>query len=248
MIKRLSLFVLLAAGPAAAADDPISVAARAQSAWLRGAATELTSLAATHAIWANSTAAPELYALAFVQFRSLQLAIGAKNERLASTVGDACVAAAGKAAAAARNEALAAEAWALQSTCHGYLATVGGTFAAIRNGRASGKSMEQAVKLDGRNARVLLVDALGLYFRPKIAGGDKPKACLRFRDAGAAFDRAGPSGTGLAPGFNWGAAEVHYWLGRCARDAGDGAAARREYEQALKLAPEFAGARRALAR
>ncbi|NBX58137.1 MAG: tetratricopeptide repeat protein [Gammaproteobacteria bacterium] len=45
-----------------------------------------------------------------------------------------------------------------------------------------------------------------------------------------------------------GAAESHYWSGRCARDAGDAAGARREFERALALAPDFAAAAKALGR
>jgi hypothetical protein len=121
------------------------------------------------------------------------------------------------------------------------MAGLGGTFAAIRNGRASGKAMQQALALDAGNPRVVLVDAFGLYFRPKIAGGDKSKACGRFREAGAAFDRGGTAASGA-----WGPAEAHFWLGRCLLDTDNPGGARREFEAALKLAPEFAAAQRAL--
>ena len=86
-------------------------------------------------------------------------------------------------------------------------------FAGIRNGRASGTAMQQALALDAGNPRVVLVDAFGLHFRPKIAGGDKIKACGRFCEAGAAFDRAGAAASG-----DWGPAEAHFWLGRCLLD------------------------------
>ncbi len=91
---------------------------------------------------------------------------------------------------------------------------------------------------------MLLTDAFGLHQRPKIAGGDRAKGCARFREAAAAF------GTGVAatPGIDWGAAEAHYWVGRCATEAGDAATARESYGKALVLAPDFAAARKALGR
>ena len=233
--------LLLAAAPCVAAEDAATVVARAHSAWLRGAEPELAQLATANTRWAASSTAAELFAHAFIQFRSLQLASLRKDPDAATRAGEACAASAGKAAAAAKTGPLAAESWALQSACYGYMAGLGGMFAGIRNGRASGTAMQQALAVDSRNPRVLLVDALGLYFRPRIAGGDKVKACARFREAGAAFDRAG-----LLPASGWGPAEAHFWLGRCLLGSDDQSSARREFETALKLAPEFAAARRAL--
>jgi hypothetical protein len=120
--------------------------------------------------------------------------------------------------------------------------------AAIRNGSRSGKSIEAALAIDARNPRILLVDGFGVYFRPNFVGGDKSKGCARFREAAAGFDTAGPSGASSGGGIDWGAAEAHYWSGRCARDAGDAAGARKSFERALALAPDFLAAGRALGR
>jgi tetratricopeptide (TPR) repeat protein len=237
----LVLLPTLAPAAAVAMDDAAAVAARVQAAWLRGADSELALLAAANARWAQSANAQEQYALAFTHFRVLQMAVTRKNDKTASAAHEACVASAGKAAELAKTGALAAEARALQSACYGYVAGIGGTFAAIRNGRASGKAMEQALALEARNPRVILVDAFGRYFRPKIAGGDKVKACARFREAAAAMAAAVPAALG-----GWGPAEAMFWRGRCLRDAGDAAGARREFEAALRLSPEFAAAQRAL--
>lgn len=233
--------LLLAAPIVRAADDAAAVAARAQSAWLRGADIELTQLAGASARWVQSANAQEQYASAFVQFRVLQAAVARKSEKAATAASEVCVASASKAAELGKTGALAAEARALQSACYGYVAGIGGTFAAIRNGRASGKAMEQALALEASNPRVILVDAFGWYFRPKIAGGDKVKACARFREAAGAMAASAPAALG-----GWGAAEAMFWRGRCLRDAGDAVGARREFEAALKLAPEFAAAQRAL--
>lgn len=243
-MTRAILLAFLAIGSipvASAAEDPAAIAARAQSAWLRGADSELGQIAAAHTRWAQSASAQEQYALAFIQFRVLQTALARKNEKAAQAASDACVASGGKAADLAKSGALAAEARALQSACYGYVAGIGGTFAAIRNGRASGKAMEQALALDARNPRVILVDAFGLYFRPKIAGGDKLKACVRFREAAGAMAGAAPAALGA-----WGPPEALFWRGRCLRDAGDAAGARKEFEAALKSAPDFVAAQRAL--
>jgi hypothetical protein len=119
---------------------------------------------------------------------------------------------------------------------------------AIRNGSRSGKSVEAAAALEPRNPRVLLVEGFGVYFRPKFVGGDKAKGCDKFRAAAAAFDAAGSAAGASAAGIDWGAAESHYWVGRCAADADQGAVATREFERALALAPNFAAAKRALGR
>ena len=68
------------------------------------------------------------------------------------------------------------------------------------------------------------------------------------RAAAAAFDAAGSGGAGGAGGIEWGAAEAHFWVGRCAREAGDAAAAQRSFERSLAWAPGFVAARRALGR
>lgn len=245
MLRRLAVVALATSvvlPPAGAADaDPAAVGAQARAAYLSGNAAEIARLAAATAAWDKSTNPNELYARAFVQFRALQLAVAAKNESLAQKSGASCVAALD---AAVKRDPRFAEAYALQSACYGYLANLGG-LGAIRNGSRSGKSIEAALLLDVKSPRITLIDALGLYFRPKFVGGDPVKACARFKDAAAAFDAG--AGQGGPAGIPWGHAEAHFWVGRCAEQAGDAAAARRSYERALQLAPEFAAARRRLA-
>lgn len=232
-------------GPSAWAQAPgrAALAAQAQSAFLAGDAAAVARLEAAARPWAKSAVAVESYTYAFVQFRAQQLALGAKREDAAKAAGEACVAAA---EAAVKADPKFAEAYALQSACYGYLANLGG-FAAIRNGSRSGKSIEAALALAPRDPRVLLVDGFGVYFRPKFVGGDKGKGCARFREAAAAFDTGAGAGGGKG-GIDWGAAEAHLWVGRCARDAGDAAGAKRSFERALAIAPDFLAAKRALGR
>jgi tetratricopeptide (TPR) repeat protein len=240
----LGMLVASAAPTARAqAPDRATLGAQAQAAYLAGDAAAIGRLEATARPWAKSTDPLELYTYAFVQFRAQQLAIAAKREGPSKAAGEACVAAA---EAAVKADPKSADALALQSACYGYLANLGG-MAAIRNGSRSGKSMEAALALQPRNPRVMLVDGFGYYFRPKFVGGDTGKGCARFREAAAAFD-AGAGGRGGAGGIDWGAAEAHLWVGRCARDAGDAAAARKAFERALALAPDFVAAKRALGR
>jgi tetratricopeptide (TPR) repeat protein len=236
----LGLLGAIAAPLAHGAEDPAPIGSRALAAYLSGNDAEIAHLVAATAPWDRSTNLDELYARAFVQFRALQLAVAAKNESLAEQSGASCVAALD---AAVKRDRRFAEAFALQSACYGYLANLGG-FAAIRNGSRSGKSIEAALLLDVKNPRVTLVEGFGLYFRPKFAGGNTALGCARFKEAAAAFD-AGAGQSGPA-GIAWGPAEAHYWVGRCAEQAGDLASARRSYERALQLAPQFVAAKRRL--
>ena len=238
----LSLLAAVAM-PAAAqsivqAADRGAIAAQVQSAWFAGDDAAFARVAASATGLATSSKAQDRYTLGFVQFRVLQRAIGAKR------AGAACVAAT---AAAVNADPKFVEAFALQSACHGYLANLGG-LGAIRNGSRSGKAIEAALALEPGHPRVQLVEGFGLYFRPAFVGGDKGKACARFRAAAAAFDAAGSGGAGGAGGIEWGAAEAHFWVGRCAREAGDAAAAQRSFERSLAWAPGFVAARRALGR
>jgi hypothetical protein len=252
MIRRHpSLPILILAAPlwastptAASAQPPdrAALVTQAQTGYLSGDAAAVARVAGLAKPWAKSMDAKDLYAYAFIEFRALQLAIGTRREKDAERAGEACIAATD---AAVKIEPDLADAFALQSACYGYLANLGG-MGAIRNGSRSGKSMEAALALAPRSPRVQLVEGFGLYFRPKFVGGDKVKGCARFRAAAAAFDATGVhAGTG---GIDWGAAESHLWSGRCARDAGDAAAATKSFERALQLAPNFAAAKRALGR
>jgi len=206
------------------------------------------SLVATSAHGAEPDAAMDepQYASAYKQFRALQEAVLAKRDSDAKRAGDLCVTTLD---ALLKRQPRSYEALALQSACYGYLANLGG-MAAIRNGSRSGKSIEAALALAPKSPRVILVDGFGLYFRPKFVGGDKGKGCARIREASKAFDSSHASTAAAASksALDWGAAEAHYWSGRCARDAGDTATARAEFEKALALEPNLAVAKKALGR
>jgi tetratricopeptide (TPR) repeat protein len=240
MRKLSAVLLLLFLSSTASAADPATTVADANKAFFAGDAAALKTLAANTGAWASSTVRDEVYAAAFVRFRQTQLFVGAKDKAPLKAAGEACVSLTD---AALRIDSRFAEAAALQSACYGYLASLGG-FGAISSGRKSGKSMDVAIAGAANSPRVVLVDAISYGFRPRIAGGDKAKAYSRAKEAAALFDANPARSEGV---LAWGHAEAWYWVGRGAQDAGDVGAARKAYERALTLAPNFSGAARRLA-
>lgn len=240
--------LLCASGALAASPQQLAESARlAETAFFTADPAALVASAKSTAGWDRSNDPAERYAAAYREFRLAQLATLRHDEDEVERAGEACVA---HTDAALRSAPQEIEAFALQSACYGYLAALGG-FGAISNGRRSGKAIAAATALAPHNPRVLLVDAISLQFRPKIAGGDKAKAYIRYREAAAAFDAASSgashaSSSSAAGQPAWGHAEAWYWVGRGAEAAGDNASARRAYERAYALAPTFSAAQRRL--
>jgi hypothetical protein len=132
-----------------------------------------------------------------------------------------------------------ADALALRAVC----LEAGGAhaFAAYR----AHKDLDRALQLAADNPRVLLADAMCDYELTPDRGGNKERALGKLRRAVAAFE-AERSGAERLPG--WGAAEAWLLLGADLLDHGDPVAARDALEHALLLAPEFAQARRLMAK
>lgn len=238
----LAALAMLAPSVHAATPQELSeLDARGQAAYQTGDAAALAALAQRTAAWQKSADPMELYAAALVQFRLVQLAAAAGREKDVQKAGEACTKILD--AAVARDPKLA-EGFALQSACYGYLTGTVGFPRVISLGKASGKAMDAAIALEPRNPRVILVDGIGLFFRPKIAGGDKAKSLARCKEAAAAFDAARPAVPGQPA---WGHAEAWYWVGRGSEDARDPATAKQAYARAVQLAPDFAVAKRRLA-
>lgn len=235
-VGLLALWIGMSTARALTPGEAVMQATRAFQA---ADAAAIQSLIAATSAWQASRSRDELYAAAFLQFRRAQLAVAAEDDNVLRAAGNLCVAKAGVAAAL---DAKFADGLALQSACYGYLANLGG-FAAIGNGRRSGKAMDAALALEPNNPRVILIDAISYAFRPRIAGGDKVKAYARAKQAAAAFDANKLAVDDIT---NWGMPEAWYWVARGAQDAGDTAAARQAYERALAAAPQFAAARRRL--
>jgi tetratricopeptide (TPR) repeat protein len=137
-----------------------------------------------------------------------------------------------------------ADALALQAACLGMLAELKPWRVPFAGPRSS-TQIHKALQLAPRNPRVLLLDAIGDYERPKSPGGDTDRAIGKFKKAVAAFE-AEREGLDQVPG--WGAAEAYTFLARSYLDRGDAIAARDALERALLIAPEFLQARRLMTR
>lgn len=137
-----------------------------------------------------------------------------------------------------------ADALALQSACLDQLAALEAWRTPFASSR-SGAQIEKARHLAAKNPRVLLLDAAGVYERPNGSAADKDRALSGFRKAAAAFE-AERQETARVPG--WGAAEAYVYLARCLLDRGATLEARDALERALLIAPEFAEARRLMAK
>ncbi len=128
-----------------------------------------------------------------------------------------------------------ADALALQSVCFGIKAGVQPLKAMFFGPRAA-KRMRKAKKSDAFNPRVALLEAVSLYHRPGIFGGDKDKALDRFKQATVMFE-AQSDAPGLEPA--WGEAETYAYIGNIQLEKQDDILARDALEQALLIAPEY---------
>lgn len=133
-----------------------------------------------------------------------------------------------------------ADALALESACLDLLAGLQAWRAPFAASK-SGALIEKARHLEPKNPRVLLLDAVSLYERPKATAADKDRALQGFEQATAAFE-AERRESQHVPG--WGAAEAYVYLAKCHLDRGAALQARDALERALLIAPEFAEPRR----
>jgi tetratricopeptide (TPR) repeat protein len=135
------------------------------------------------------------------------------------------------------------DALALQSACLGLLAELVSWRAPLAAPK-SASQLHKALQLAPKNPRVLLLDAIDEYGRPKAPGGGAEHPCGKFEAVAKVFE-AERADVDQVPG--WGAAEAYMWLGRCYLDNDNPNAARDALERALLIAPEFGQARRLLA-
>jgi hypothetical protein len=137
-----------------------------------------------------------------------------------------------------------AEALALRAACA--LTPAGGANLHVPfTGPKPAKDLERAHALAPKNPRVLLAEALSDYLQGTSGSGNKERALTKLRAATAAFEaeRAGPE-----PLPGWGAADAYLYLARDLLDHGDAVGARDALEHALLLAPDYAQARRLMAK
>jgi len=100
-----------------------------------------------------------------------------------------------------------------------------------------GSRIEEAVKLEPKNPRVRLVEALAQFDRAGKDEKEKAAALAKLRAVTQMFEaaRAGASSTP-----EWGAAEAYAFLGRALFDQRDVVAAREALERSLLIAPDYA--------
>jgi hypothetical protein len=206
------------------------------------AATALQRLSAGHAALAASTQPLERYQAAHAAFRLAQVARARHDPKQLEAAAGACLTSAEKLVEA---EPRSAEALVLESACAGYLGAQGGLFAGSSQRRSEAR-LAAARELAPRNPRVLLLDALARWYQGESASAAARGELRRaFEAAAAAFQ----SPVGAAPGEpSWGEAEAWLYLGRALEADGDGLGARNAYEKSLLVAPEFAAARRRIAK
>jgi tetratricopeptide (TPR) repeat protein len=239
----LAVGVALPAVAAVPKEELSDLEAKAQYAFFTEDLNALRGLARANRTLAESEIPLELYHYAHVQFRLLQVASRGKKalKKEADAAGSACVDALDR---AVEKDARFAEGLALQGDCYAYLAALG-PVNAVTAAPKSAARLEAAAKLNARNPRVMLSQAIAAWERG--TGGD-PKAeaakfVAAFRQAAAAFDEPDAGRPGEP---TWGAAEAWLFVGRALERQGDTFGARDAYEKALLVAPEFAQARRRL--
>lgn len=222
--------------------DPADLEGRIEYAYFTADANALRSLANTlqSSLAKDGGGALARYQRGLTQYR-LGLVLGAGNDPKAADAFAACTAALGKAIDADKQFA---EAYALQSACYTSLAA-SNAWKVVVDLPLGGSRLEKALKLAPKNPRIMLIDALNDYVRPRALGGDRKQACVKFKEAAQRFD-AFPDASASPP--SWGAADVYLYVGRCLNEEGDVLGARNALERALIIAPDFAAARLELRR
>jgi hypothetical protein len=104
-----------------------------------------------------------------------------------------------------------------------------------------GSRIEEAVKLEPKNPRVRLVEALVAFDRADKDAAAKKAAVEKLRAVTVMFEAA-RAGAATTP--EWGTAEAYAFLGRALLDQRDVVGAREALERALLIAPDYAYARR----
>jgi hypothetical protein len=188
---------------------------------------------------AESESASKRYYAGLANYRLTQLS-AARDKGRAKVTAEACVDNLEQAVKLQQAPQDGADALALESACLDLLAGLEAWRAPFAASK-SGSLIEKARHADPKNPRVLLLDAVEVYERPKSSAADKDRALRGFKQAIAAFE-AERRGSEHVPG--WGAAEAYVYLAKCQLDRGATLDARDALERALLIAPEFAEARR----
>ena len=134
-----------------------------------------------------------------------------------------------------------AEAYALATAC----TLAGREMSSIPfGGGRIGSRIDEAVKLEPKNPRVRLVEALAMFDRAGKNVDEKAAALKNLRAVTVMFEQARAAAS-TTP--EWGAAEAYAFLGRALFDQRDVVGAREALERSLLIAPEYAFARKLMA-
>lgn len=224
------------AQPASAERTALQAEAAIESAYLRADTAALA--AAISPLDAALAAAPDdpalLYTRAFADYAAAELSRGPGREAARRQSFDDAV----QRLARVQRAPWAAEADALRATILGVLialqsdiATAGATL-----GPESARLLAQAVAAAPTSPRILMFRGRMLLFMPRDFGGDPAQGADLLQQA---VDRY-TSGTLSADGPRWGYAEALAYLGFARQQAGDPAAARVAWQQALRAQPDYA--------
>jgi hypothetical protein len=129
-----------------------------------------------------------------------------------------------------------AEAYALATAC-----TLAGREMSSFVGGRIGSRIDEAVKLEPKNPRVRLVEALAAYDRAGKDTAARAAAVQKLKGVTVMFEAARAAAS-TTP--EWGAAEAYAFLGRALIGEKDVVGAREALERALLIAPDYAFARR----
>jgi tetratricopeptide (TPR) repeat protein len=263
VIRKWSLLLAAGLAPALAADhggvDWSDIEGRIQYAYytedLRSLESALVSLKPKPAEGEDEAAKEDVatreYFEALAHYRMAQVLSSGKKSKAKDAIDD-CSNAVDKSVAALPKVQLGldesdeskhrrAEAYALGTAC-----TLAGreisTFALI--GGRIGSRIDEAVKLEPRNPRVRLVEALVAFDRAGKDEMEKNAALQKLRTVTGMFEAA-RAGASTTP--EWGAAEAYAFLGSALFEQRDVVGAREALERALLIAPDYALAKRLMA-
>jgi Tfp pilus assembly protein PilF len=104
-----------------------------------------------------------------------------------------------------------------------------------------GSRIDEALRLEPKNPRVRLVEALVAFDRAEKDAAARKAAVEKLRAVTVMFEAA-RAGASTTP--EWGPAEAYAFLGRALLDQRDVVGAREALERALLIAPDYAYARR----
>jgi tetratricopeptide (TPR) repeat protein len=107
-----------------------------------------------------------------------------------------------------------------------------------------GSRIDEAVKLEPKNPRVRLVEALAMFDRAGKNADEKAAALKNLRAVTVMFEQARAAASSTP---EWGAAEAYAFLGRALFDQRDVVGAREALERSLLIAPEYGFARKLMA-